>query len=246
MRVWSASSAWSASVSLAGRAFFLRFGFELLNAVRNDVEVGVQEFLAELAELIGEVGPREAVEHDDHAVGFADDAEAARVVLVIVGVEAGRVEDRDLGVGRLLRLEDCGDLREALVGHIGHRGLTLLNLRRVGLLAVSHSNTVLLPVPAYPTSPIFMANPPHERHWCLVLLEYGNESGGLLAPRSLLRSLSQSSARLDAARAGDLLLDFRVALVRHIAGARDLRLEISVAQTSACPRRRPSLPLWPP
>ena len=29
-----------------------------------------------------------------------------------------------------------------------------------GVSPVSHSNTVLLPVPAYPTRPIFMANPP--------------------------------------------------------------------------------------
>ena len=91
-RFSSASSA-SSGLALLGRLRLLQPRLDLRDAVRHDLQVGEEQLLAEPPQLVGEVGAGEPVEDDDDAVGLAEDAEPAGVVLALVGHEAGGVEE---------------------------------------------------------------------------------------------------------------------------------------------------------
>ena len=90
------------------------------------------QLFAEAQQLLGRVGLAEAVEHDEQTVGFAEDAEAPRIIAAFIGKKARGVEELQCGWSRLLGLEAGRQHIEARVGHLGHAGLPHLRLGRVG------------------------------------------------------------------------------------------------------------------
>src|ERR1019366_2155910 len=120
---------------LFDRARFLQKVLDLVDAVRDDFQVGEDQLLAKSPQLIDEAAAAMPREDDHEAVDVAHDGEPARIVAALRRVEARRIKHLHARRRCLLGIEQPGKKFQTRIGDQRLADLTLLRARGVWRVA---------------------------------------------------------------------------------------------------------------